>query len=346
MVNTANLFAANGHPVTLVILDDTAQSFYTIDPKISLLQLPLSFGISSEGNIITRKLRMLSDVLRLRKILRSLKPDILISSEYPFTVAMVLAGAGKQCRIYSWEHHHFHWLKKNRFWTKACEWAYPRLHGVICLNASEKKYYPEKPAVSIIPNHLNAIKTVLADPANRQLLTIGSLIARKGIDFLLAIAPKILQQHPGWKWKIIGDGVLKEAVEDCIRREGLEGRLLLQEPAGEDLQKEYAASSLYVMTSRFEAFPMVLLEAMQQGLPCISFDCESGPASIITNGEDGLLVAKEDSNAMCQAIDSMIRDEKRRAEMGAAASRNIRRFEGEKVYVLWKEIFEKKMDSR
>lgn len=284
---------------------------------------------------------MLSDVLRLRKLLTSLQPDILISSEYPFTVAMVLAGAAKRSRIYSWEHHHFHWLKKNRFWTKACEWAYPRLHGVICLNESEKKYYPEKPAVSIIPNHLNSASSVMADPANRQLLTVGRLNARKGIDFLLTIAPKILQQHPSWKWKIIGDGELKEAVEDCIQREGLERRLILQEPVGENLQEEYAAAALYIMTSRFEAFPMVLLEAMQQGLPCVSFDCESGPASIITHGEDGLLVAKENCDAMYQAIDALIKDVKRRTEMGAAARRNILRFDGEQVYLLWKELFEK-----
>lgn len=337
-MNTANLFAAKGHRITLLILDETAESFYPLDPSVRLIQLPLSFGISTEGNIISRKVRMLSDVMRLRKQLRALRPEVILSSEYPFTVAMVLSGARQYARLYAWEHHHFHWLEKNRFWTKACAWAYPRLQAVIVLSEAETKYYADQVPVTVIPNHLEPASGPLASSANKQLLTIGRLIKRKGIDLLLEIAPAILQQNPDWKWKIIGEGEWKDAILECIRKEGLEGRLLLQAPAGHDLKKEYAAASIYVMTSRFEAFPMVLLEAMQQGLPCISFDCPSGPAAIIRHGTDGLLIANGDQAAMTNAINKLLSDENGINEMGAAAFRNIKRYERDEVYRAWEKL--------
>jgi glycosyltransferase involved in cell wall biosynthesis len=127
-------------------------------------------------------------------------------------------------------------------------------------------------------------------------------------------------------------------VIDFIEKEKLQDRFILQIPASADITKEYISSSLFVLASRFEAFPMVLLEAMSHGVPCISFDCPSGPSDIITNEEDGLLVEKENPSKLSAAISSLITDDNRRKKMGIAAAQNMQRFSPDKVYQLWKEV--------
>ena len=101
-----------------MVLDDTADLFYPVDPAISIIQQPLSFGITPDGNVITRKIKLLSDVLKLRKLVKQLLPDLIIATEYPFSVATILSGAKKYSKIVSWEHHHFYELKRNAFWKK------------------------------------------------------------------------------------------------------------------------------------------------------------------------------------------------------------------------------------
>src|SRR5258705_14002350 len=97
---------------------------------------------------------------------------------------------------------------------------------------------------------------------------------------------------------------------------------------------------MLVMTSLNECFPMVLLEALGNGLPCIAFDCDTGPRHIITHNEDGLLVEKEDPVKLAEAISSLIVNEEQRKKMGTNAFKNIQRFSPDVIYELWnKEVF-------
>jgi glycosyltransferase involved in cell wall biosynthesis len=337
VVNTANLFVEKLHAVTIIILDETGKSFYPLHHGVKIIQQPLSFGITNQGNVISRKITLLSDVLKLRKIIRQIKPGILISSEYPFTVAAVLAGGQKLARIYSWEHHHYGWLQKNNFWSFLCEKAYPKLDGIICLNKPEADYYKKRGHAVIIPNFIDKKEKKQSSVTEKMILSVGWLIPRKGIDMMLVTAKDILNKHPDWQWKLIGDGKLKEDVLHFIETEKLQGRFILQEPGGPDIEKEYVNASLFVLTSRHEAFPMVLLEAMSHGVPCISFNCPSGPSDIITDQEDGLLIEKENTALLSAAISSLIKDNEKRIEMGNNARINIQRFSSDKVYETWKE---------
>jgi glycosyltransferase involved in cell wall biosynthesis len=341
VVNTANLLASHGHTVTLVILDTTSESYYPIDPLIHVVQQPLSFGITHEGNVISRKIKLLSDVLALRKIIRRYYQGILISSEYPFTVASILAGARKRSSVIAWEHHHHAWLEKNNFWKRLCNLAYPKMDSIVCLNKSEAEHYSKKGRATVIPNFVKVQPLIKLKEDPQTILSIGWLIRRKGIDLIMTMAKEILTRHPRWKWKLIGEGEMKEEVLEFVKNEKLEGRFILQQPAGPDLNDEYLNASIFVLASRHEAFPMVLLEAMSNRLPCVSFDCESGPNEIIRDGEDGLLISKEDTAAMTAAIEKLITDAELRNKMGAAARENIKRFSPENVYQLWSELFAK-----
>lgn len=339
IVNTANLFTDKGNKVTLVILDGTNKSFYPLHSSIQILKQPLSFGITTEGNIISRKLKLLSDVLKLKKIIKACKADIVISTEYPFTVAAVLARAKKYSRLFAWEHHHHAWLQKNKFWTFLCKQAYPKLNGIICLNKTEADYYKHIALTLIIPNFIETKSGELSSCTNKTILSVGWLIPRKGIDLMLQAAKHILTNHPEWKWKLIGEGEMKEQVNEFIHKETLNGRFILQAPINSEIKSEYLNASIYVMTSRFEAFPMVLLEAMSVGLPCISFDCPSGPSDIITDHVDGILVEKENTSQLTEAISSLITDDEKRKKLGQNAFKNINQYSPKNIYKLWEEIF-------
>lgn len=338
VVNCANLFTQHGLQATLLILDETADSFYPINEQIRVLQLPLSFGITPRGNPVGRKIRMLSDVLRLRRQLRKLSPTHIIATEYPFAAAMVLAGMRTRCRLISWEHHHVNELDKNTFWDRIFRHTYPRIHHVVCLNADEQRLFESlNDEVRVIPNFVEpAMQTAALE--NTRILTVARLNHVKGIDLLVKVAAAVLKKYPGWEWKIIGQGKLEDFFEDRKLMEELGDRLVLQAPSGHDIQREYRDASIYVMTSRNECFPMTLLEAHAAGVPCIAFDCETGPRHIIEHNTTGFILPMNDLEGMIEKISMLVEDDMCRKKMGRAARHRISRFSPDAIFPLWKNL--------
>lgn len=337
VVNTAALFAGKGHEVTLLILDETSESFYPVHPAIKIIQQPLSFGITPEGNIITRKIKLLSDVLKLRRILKQINAGIIIASEYPFAAAAILAGARKQAKVIAWEHHHYYELKRNLFWNKIFRITYPRLDAIVCLNKDEQKLFALiNPQSVVVPNFIS-IRKAADGKREKIILTVARLTTVKGIRYLLEAAKTILPANPGWKWKLIGDGELKEEVLAFIEKENLSAQFILQTPVSHAIASEYQQASLYVMTSVNECFPMTLLEAQASGLPCIAFDCETGPRHIIT-GETGILVPKKNPQELATAIQQLINNEAKMAAMGLMAMEQVTQFSEEAVYKQWQHL--------
>lgn len=339
MVTTANLFYTHGHTVTLVILDETTSSFYPILGGIQIIQQPLSFGITPEGNIFSRKIKLLSDVLKLRRIIKTVKADTIIATEYPFAVAAILTGSSNKTKLIAWEHHHLHELPKNFFWEKMCTLSYPGLYAVVSLNEDEKKLFEKfNNNIVVIPNFIFPA-TTRPNLTSKKILTVARLTPVKGTDLLLQAATLVFQKHPDWRWTIIGDGDMKDQSLQFIKEEKLEQNLLLSPPVTHELEREYLGSSIYACTSRHESFGMTIIEAMNAGIPVVSFDCETGPRHIITNNEDGFLIEKENPAKLAEAISSLITNEDLRKKMGKKAFQNVQRFSPERIYELWRNLF-------
>ena len=112
------------------------------------------------------------------------------------------------------------------------------------------------------------------------------------------------------------------------------------------IMEEYLKSSIYVMSSVFEGFAMVLLEAMSCGLPCVSFDCPYGPRNVITDGEDGFLVEYLNSQALADQICNLIENEELRKRMGSNGRRNVLRFSRETIMPQWVDGRPEQSDER
>src|SRR5688572_21871359 len=149
----ANLLNKKGYRITLLILDETDDVFYPLNPDIDIIKEPLFFGITSKGNTLTRKAAFVKNILQLRKIFKTLKPGIVLATEYPLAIAAVLSGIRKKAKLVTWEHHHLHELTKSFFWEKMFRLTYPRSNAVVTLNADEKKLFDEyNDNTVVIPN--------------------------------------------------------------------------------------------------------------------------------------------------------------------------------------------------
>lgn len=338
IVNTANLFQSKGHNVSLLVVDETRETFYPLDPSVKIYALPLHFGITERGNPVQKKLALVQHIFRLRKMLRQLQPGVVIGTEYQLSIAAYFAAARSRAKVYAWEHHHFHWLERSRFWQWLFRRVYPKLAAVVCLNPTEKRLFEGMGCTTaVIPNFISKEERTAHE--RKTLLTVGWLIRRKGIDMVPAIAEKVFQRYPDWRWVLIGTGPEEAGLRAAINQRGLAQNIVIVPPSSPNLQARYQEASLYVMTSRFECFPMVLLEAMAHGIPCVSFDCQSGPAYIIRQGRDGLLVKENDTEAMAEAIIGLIESEEKRKAFGAAAYAAIERFSPAAVYQDWESLF-------
>ena len=110
-------------------------------------------------------------------------------------------------------------------------------------------------------------------------------------------------------------------------------------PATKNIVEEFSKSSIFVLSSRFEGFGLVLAEAMSCGLPCISFDCPYGPRDIITNEEDGILVENGNIMALAKALKRLMADENLRQSMGEKAIINVARYDSSNIMNRWEELF-------
>ena len=326
------MFSQKGHRVSLIILDETTESFYPLNQNISVVQLQLNFGIGGGGNFITRKLAFFTGINSLKKKLQNLSPDFIVTTEYVFTVAAYY-GRNENAKLASWEHHHFYHLPKSKLWKFLSAKVYPRTDKVICLNVEEASFFERiNCKTTVIPNFVDD-STRAAPLTEKRLLTIGWLSKTKGADLIPKIAASVFKRHPDWRWRIIGEGSELSSLQE-------QPNIEVVKPSSPSIVNEYLNASVYVLPSRYECFPLVLLESMSVGVPCVAFNCPTGPKHIITDGIDGLLVEKENVEAMAHAIIGLIEDKERRMQLGSNASENIKRFSAESSFQLWQKWFE------
>ena len=145
--------------------------------------------------------------------------------------------------------------------------------------------------------------------------------------------------HPDWQLAIFGDGDRTPYQQQAALLGLSPQRCQLNGPTS-NIQQEYANSSLFVFSSRFEGFGMVLVEAMACGLPVISFACPCGPKDIVKHGEDGLLVENGNVEALAAALSQLMSNEALRRSMSVAAQGNVQRFGMQQIAERWRAVFE------
>ena len=213
----------------------------------------------------------------------------------------------------------------------------------VVLTEEDKTFWSEKNNVVVIPNPLPFETSQNPDLTAKTVLCVGRISTDKGIDRLLNIWSRVSQQFPEWKLRLIGDVIDKELltqINDLKINQTVEIK-----KATRNILEEYLDSSVYVMTSRFEGLPMVLLEAISVGLPIVSYTFKCGPSDVINDGVVGFLAKEDDEKTFVEKLKLLMSDVKLRKEMSNQAKINSKRFSEEVVMNKWNYLFNELKNS-
>lgn len=197
----------------------------------------------------------------------------------------------------------------------------------------DQKYHPRK--TSCIPNATPfALKSYQDFKRNKSFLSIGRLISQKGFDLLITSFAKIAAKYPDWSLVIVGDDYGEKAeLLRLISHYGLQKQITI-EPATKNISNYYKQAAFYVLSSRFEGLPMVLLEAMSFGLPIASFNCPTGPKEVIDDS-NGFLVDNGNTHQLSDAIGKLIFDESLRLQKASGSENKAKLFTKEHINAHW-----------
>ena len=237
------------------------------------------------------------------------------------------------------EHMHFHnHVKQLR---KSIRAKYGKLDTLTTLTERDKATYEDRlhtptPVVRI-PNAVRDMGAGRADLDAPVILAAGRMSPQKGFDMLVRAWAQVAPQHPDWRLRICGDGKRRAKIERIIAKHELAGSVSL-EPAARDLGGEMDKCSVFVMSSRFEGFPLILLEAMSKGMAVASFDCPTGPADIIDDHRNGLLVPPKDVDGLAAAIGELASDADLRRRCGEAAVKTAGEYSMAAIGAQWDDL--------
>lgn len=217
---------------------------------------------------------------------------------------------------------------------------------VVLTRQSEQAYYDkfsyEPGRVLTIYNWMDEriLKEVQPyDASSRRILTAGRFSKEKGMDLLVDTAGKLKKITDDFEWEVYGDGDMFEEIRQRIEQEGLSGHVKLRGLTSE-MEKCYRGHAMYVLTSYREGLPLALLEAKANHLPLVSFDIVSGPAEIISDGEDGVLIPPYDTKKMAEEIAGLLEDREKRIRFSENSGKNTSQFGKEKILNQWLQLIE------
>lgn len=216
-----------------------------------------------------------------------------------------------------------------------------RLDKFIVLTETDYKEWRELNNVCIIPNFIVYSSKNISTLTNKKVVAVGRYTYQKGFDLLFDAWTIVNKKHPDWTLDIYGGG--DNLSYQTLARQNSLDKCVRCNPAVSDIYKIYGENSIFVLSSRYEGFGLVLIEAMSSGLACVAFDCPCGPFDILEGGKYGLLVENGNTDKLADAICVLIENESLRQKMGEKAFKRSKDFEKETIMLQWHELFKSLM---
>lgn len=338
----ANGLSKRGYSVIILNREGMGPAFFPLDGSVKVYWLDDSKGPWNSIKLMSR-----SKTMRMRIFLKHEKPDFLIdvdivNSLVSFFMKDLVAGM----RWYAWEcmtcFYHADSHSNYNFRRKLAQILIGKsADRLLVLTDADKDAYRNnkrlKCEVSFIYNPLPYKEKFLKRVEKKIILAVGRLVNEKGFDLLIKSWKALEQGHLDWIVLIAGEGEERKKLEEHAGNAGLRNIKFIGNK--KNIEEFYAEAAFFVLPSRSEPFGMVLIEAMHFSLPVISYDCESGPGEIITDGQDGFLIPPGDTKLFADKMELLINDKRMRRSMGENAQRSVRRFEQDLILDQWEELF-------
>lgn len=296
------------------------------------------FKIIREGyksvNILVRK-----KILVKKEILNS-DSFAIVSTRYDFSTLLSKYGRKDVIKI-AQEHHHHNNDKK---YINILKHKYKHIDYLFALTESLKNDYTnflkanKHTKILVVPNILKPTNNIHSDLNNKNIISISRLHKGKKIDELINIFSQLKDKDT--KLYIIGDGEEKENLKNLVLDLNLQDRVIMTGYLNKDEQLEYLKnSSVYAMTSISEGLPMVLLEAMSFGIPCIAYKTDSGVADIIENNKNGFVIENRNINEYIEKLNLLLTDVKLKENMSKECIKTCKKYSENEIIKIWENVF-------
>lgn len=330
--NLANTFDESGFDVEILsFYHKNDKCPYTLNPNIVLSFFPNTLNVHTKHplkRLFNKTIYRFFVAYKMKQMFKD--KDIILYNCYFFPYFK-----NKNTRYFKIHHQVFKrsWTYKNKLFDS----------NIILTSKQLALWQSKIKNVQIIPNFLTQIPNKNADLSQKIVLSIGRMSKgdEKRFTSLIEIW-RLIQQDKSfqeWQLHIVGEGEGKQELEQRICKQNLQDSIILK-PFTKEIEKEYLNASIYAMTSKYEGFGMVLLEASSYGIPCISFDILTGPSDIIEEGKSGFLVADNDLSAYATKLKLLMHDETLRQTFGKRAKEIAKeKFSKEKIMQQWDALF-------
>lgn len=331
VINLANILVEDYNYKINILSCFTSEGeiFYEVGEGITIEHLGL--GVCAPGSI--KWYRRLINKLRAR--FKQSAPDVLMTTSHGVSIFLPVIASGFPIKTIACEHMGYGAAPLPARMIRRV--VYRFVDQVVVLTKTDRKYFSFLKNVSVIPNSLSFIPGKFADMSRKQILAVGRLTYQKGFDRLIECSKILKSRFPDWKVRIVGQGELEQELKGLAQQHEVADYVEFA-PITQQIEQEFTSSSIYVLSSRFEGLPMVLLEAKVCGLPTVSFNCPEGPAEVINDGEDGFLVEDGNVEQLAEGLMKLMNDEALRARFSDAARVNAVRFSPKQISTLWKGV--------
>ncbi len=355
IIEKANYFAEHGYDTIICVTSHAlAEPYFPISDKVRVIDLGLNFHQQYGHNLLYRAYIYFTLMHRYKKAMQQLlaveKPDVVITSlgrEIDFIADMqdgsVKIGESHIAKDFA---RNFHLMEQRGFpyrqiarhWRQKLEKAVRKLDALVLLTQHDADSWAGLTRTEIIPNSMPFFPEQASSCENKQVIFVGRFSEQKGLNYLMKTWEGVYKKHKDWTLHMYGEGEQKAILLNLIEEAGLTDAVVVHEPTRQIMEK-YQESSIFLLTSRFEGLPMVLIEAQACGLPIVSFNCPWGPADIIKNGEDGFLVEYLNTDEATEKVCLLIEDTELRKRMGKQARINVQRYRRDRVMKQWTDLF-------
>jgi glycosyltransferase involved in cell wall biosynthesis len=339
LTHLANHWAEKEWRITIITTWPIEKDFYSLNAQIK--RISLNEGGSSSSAVEALKSNW-NKLKKLRAHIKAKNPDAILAFLPDSGVLSLIASAFLGKKIIVSERNNATEQSLSLFWRILRRLTYPFANATVFVSNGVEKDFQWLPAEKrfVINNPvLYATPAPVEHAVSRspQILSVGRLTRQKGYDLLIEAFAKIALDHPEWNLLVVGEGPDREKLEHYVQTLHLKDRIRFY-GTHSDPRELMHESGLFVLSSRYEGFPNVLLEAMSTGMPAISFDCPYGPSDIIRHGRNGLLVPPENVTALANAMKDMINNSALREKLGSAAKDDSARFDINEIAGHWEKL--------
>ncbi|CAD0163183.1 glycosyltransferase family 4 protein [Streptococcus thermophilus] len=334
----ANHLANRGYDIRILSFWDRGKPYFQVfdNIKVDFLLDPKTEGKLYRTNIYP--------IVKLHNYLKRNQIDIVIDIDTALSYYTARAITNTKCKLVSWEHFNYWTMKllneSKRY--KAKELIKKKASALVVLTDDDrdehiKQYDLPNSFVKTIHNPCMFENTSNYCFSNKTFLALGRLTQQKGFSMLLESWALVEKQLPDWNLIIAGSGELEESL---LTQKNNLGLTQVSFPGHiKDVGRLYRNASAYVLSSVYEGFPMVILEAQSYALPVIAYDCKTGPKDLVLDNVNGFLVANGDTEKLAQAMIEFAHDEERANNMSIEALKSLDRFNIEIIIDQWEALF-------